>query len=511
MSNEQFAKSKRNYYDDNLPEWERNIDAYIGGTRIINKKYISKGEYESDKGYTDRIDYFTYYPNRIRAILNNITNNIYSEPITRTGIDNLINFLQPKSIDGNNISYDEFFRQCLTYTMICGEIFIVFESPVTDQLNVLNNQDIQQNNLKPFCYLRLPQQVLNIEKDLNGNIVQISFINGDNLIYYNELEYEIYGNTNKVSTDIKNKSWEFISGGTHSFGRVPVVQSYIDIDDDGIADSIITDAVIANIVLANLQSRKYKDYKDNTDEIMWLPWDDKIADVVTSIYPKNALGKIDFTKKPIMPFVAGSQPSLSSKDLSYHSFMDTDIKSVKEDIQVMINQKLTELTKTSGLSKSYDYNNESMALSYLSNFCKQTELETWRLFSYLIKQPIEDIESVATIDYPVSFDIIDKQTEVKQINEAMLEMENGAARLMLEKEKFKTIMKSRSQTNLYNSIVDLYDKQIENQLDESINNDYALSRSAESVDNMEDIESETYNTNITNTTTNNEDIDNATN
>ena len=153
-------------YAENLPKWRYLISSYNGGfdyrrpglemlRKYINEDQAPGAQYSNRLNYTalenacklvvDTYKSFLFRTTPVRAF-----SNLQSNPLVR-------DFVEDVDLDGTSL--DGFIKQCNTYAMVYGSVWVGVDKPTTENVQTLG-QEIA-GGIRPYATLITPENVTN--------------------------------------------------------------------------------------------------------------------------------------------------------------------------------------------------------------------------------------------------------------------------------------------------------------------------------------------------------------
>lgn len=422
-----FDLTERKSRDKRKKLWSFLMDAYIGGFDYTEKKeYLIGGVGEYPEEYNARKKLASYF-NAPKNVINNLEKHIFEKEIDRDTIVDLTNMMGFREIRGKHTDVDNYFGLIQRLKWIYGEIYLLIEgSQGTEELT-----DLELVELGKTMYTTpvLPHQVYHITTD-KGDIKKI--IIDTNFEFQGETILQVYYDPGIIGFNLKGKD---PVTRENVFGRVPILQLIIDEDKDGFGEGLLRDIAKHANVIYNKANMITGIELSNVAPTITLPVDDKgnktfresyglikapekSPDILGETKEPEKLGNtnlvaraikwvIDFRKKRVMTHSPGNAPQLLVVDISVVDRIQADVDKMKAEIQEMANQRIQEIIRQSGISKSYDFKDTSAQLQYLSKIARMDELEFWKLFLQLTFNKSKKLEDIF-LGYPETFDVIDK-------------------------------------------------------------------------------------------------------
>lgn len=393
--------------------------AYIGGREYQNANNLFPIPGEKAQQFQSRKRVAVYH-NLCKNIVNQYTSKIFHKPPTRIGLDDIISTITYLDPINRNIDINTFWKLFLRYIIVQGECFILISSPertiLEENSNISENVNLSgriQSQTEYNSKIIQSTSVPCLELHPNGRIkhIVIEHVNGYSCIDEQVIrEYVFKDRTNKLYITLESEI-------QNDFGIVPVVHGLIDFSGDEYGESIIGDIAVANRLHYNLKSVMASDYMTNGINILTIPMNDQLIERYPDWgYIKD--GNFDLAGKDMLPVDPAAKPGYLVKDLTYHEQIRRECELLEAAMNEMANKTVRRLLAESGLSKSYDYNNENVSLEGISILINAIEIGYWQMFLSMTRN--QDLKNInANIIYNRNFDMIKNQDKISNQTQAI--------------------------------------------------------------------------------------------
>jgi len=337
------------------------LDAYTGQGGFATGDYLVTHPRESTDKFTRRKE-LAVYPNFTRKIVDVFMGFLWRTAPNREVDDLYTQFLA--NADGNGNKLDTLLFTYQRLAMILGTVYIIVDKPRAQG-------QTRADQAMPYLALRLPRQLVNEVKDVNGEWESVSFSETAAGVTITRT----FTKTGwKVDSAIGDSTTT--AAGTYDFGRVPVVRLHIAKPlnpYDTQSQSWVYDLAGLNWDLYNLRSELRDLFRAQTFAILALPVADesereRLKDLTIST--ENAL-----TYNP----TGGGEPKFIAPPADPVDLYMKQIADTITDIYRVANLEFVGGVQQSGVALAFHFQEANSSLRGMAEQCEQAENEIARL------------------------------------------------------------------------------------------------------------------------------------
>ncbi len=352
-------------YKNDKSIYDKRLTFYTGSSDPDLKDYLVRLVGESYQRFERRKKISPYFP-LLRSLVWNYTNYIYrtdpryfvEDKVPASETLSKIVFLDNKADKVDIISFE---KLVLKYWIVLGSIFT---------LRVIDNRDGIAR-----CYLLLP------------NYTKVDYKKGR---YQLTSDFKAKDQDHVISVVQKGKNNFLIQVNSATFQSTvnPVLHWYIDINSDGISDSIMTDAINIIETIYNLESIVAGGYHRGYLNPTAIPMDGNLKIFYQENFPKaenpdTGKTELDFQDRGVFPFSPGAEPKILSTDGGFFESVRAYVKDLKEEAKDCVNQRIVQLFSVyqSNLSKQMELQKEMIAYLFFSNMMEKFSEQNLKLIT----------------------------------------------------------------------------------------------------------------------------------
>ena len=499
-------ESKHPLYEENLKSWGDWYNWYAG-KHISN--YIYKHRRERPEDFKMR-QKRAYYYNYTGAIVDLLASFVYSKTVARSFFRQDEKLAQQEHIEKNefwtdcdmrNSSIDIFMQKVFTFTQIWGYVDVVVDLPRTP-IEIVNEQQRLDTQVRPYLYYILPDHMLNWEVDDKGEFLWTRWYERMDKQYdpfspkppvkicrYTTWTRDAWYIHDVTEARGGKKTVAVFDQGPHDLGIVPVVRFYgkRDILDENTGQSFVEPIGCINVDIANSVSLLTEELRSKVFNILVLEDPDQYGDSEGS----STTGKgLEIGNNNALLWAGQHPPFYLSPSSDPGQFILSFIEKSTEEIY-----KLATLwTDTgiresrSGVSYSYEFNRTNSMLSDKAQLMEEGEIKLHRLYTKWLGE-----EWLGFVDYPDSYDVEVLEQELLTVTQAKNAVRSETFKRELEKRVARKVL-NNSTTDVLEKVMGEIDtmpdpeaalldaqiKQAENQAQQDI----AQPRITKAVDNQ---------------------------
>jgi len=471
----------RYHFLENVELWKFYLDSYTGGQAYKDGGYLFKHtDNESESEFNRRRD-LTIFNNLCKKVVNHYSNIIFSNKPARTVLNN--NIIQFKDWQNRVVDIDTFFKYVFIYELVFGEIYVLIDHPIVENIGSISNLERERNKIYFTAQVLFPFFVRNTHYDNNGEISEI-------LIESNN-QYKLWTNSTvyiweKRYSEGSQFQLNYVDAVPHDYRIVPAIRYAIDLNQDGVGDSILSDIAPINKVIYNLDSIPTYDLLTNANNKWTIPMNFELAQSYEA-WGMMKDGKIILDSVKYILHDPQGIPQALLKELGYHTQIKDWRTTLIEDVEKSTAQKLTQLYNQSGIAMAYSQENSNIALQLLASIAETNEKQFWVKFSEVIGNPIpyQNVD----VTYNKTFDLIDRDQELTNLiaikdTTTLPIMKNTIDEIILNK-----FIKNEITEERYNEIMEEIKKGLYNDTESDVSENY-LEKPVDDTELSVNIESE---------------------
>lgn len=361
-------------------------DAYTGLNGYAIGNYLVPHTRESPAKFLNR-QQLAVYPNFVRKIVDVYRGFLWRQAPSREVGTLYAGFMA--DADGLGTPIDALLASYQRLAMLLGTVYVIVDKP-QQQGRTLAGQRM------PYLVLRLPGQLVSMERDETGKMVSATFSEFAD----GEPVYRTYTQTGwRLAKDSGGK--DIIGQGGHNLGEVPVVPLHVApplTPDAHKSQSWVYDLAVLNWDLYNLRSELRELFRAQTFSILSLPVIDHIereAFKDLTISTENAL--------LFNPTGGGTPGFIAPPADPVRLYMDM-IAATVADIYRVANLEFVGGVQQSGVALSFHFQEANSNLRGMADCCNTAELAIARLVHLWQGQTF-----TGTISYANDFNLTDLQ------------------------------------------------------------------------------------------------------
>ncbi len=365
------------------------LNAYSGKGGFANGDYLIAHPRETDDKFNRRKE-LAVYPNYVRKITNVFMGFLWKQTPSREA-DSLYDDFS-EDADGAGTSLDRLLFTYQRLALILGTVYVI-----VDKSSVPAETRAQET--LPYCALRLPDQLVDEQKDPQGRWLSVTFMeqqDGNN-------QYRTYTRTGwQVSSERDGSG--LIDQGEYSLDRVPVVAFHAAEPlnpTDSRAESFVFDLANLNWDLYNARSELRELFRAQTFAILALP--------VSSNKERESLTDLTISTENALAYdpTGGGQPGFIAPPADPVKLYEENIAGIVVTIYQVANLEFVGGVQQSGVALSFHFQEANSSLCGIAQQGEQAENEIAELV-YLW----QGREFTGHIAYPSDFNISDLREEI---------------------------------------------------------------------------------------------------
>lgn len=415
-----FVERRHPKYKELLPHWNFMQATYDGGREWFKEnvfRYIKEG----DKEFGDRLKR-AYRFNHTREVVDLINKYLFKQSVTRNEADApecLKNFW--KRSTKNGLTINDLMRQVSKKTSQYGRIGIVVDMTKAEtNVEVVSRADEKKADLKAYCYIVGPQQLLDYSFDEHGHL-QWALIheigrNDENPFdsdgepihrfrLWTKTDWTLYEDQ-RIASSKKTKIVE-IDSGEHDLGEVPVILADNMIgEEEYSASALIDDIAYLDRAVAN--------YLSNLDAIIQDQTFSQLAMPAQNVMPgeDNYKKMVEMGTNRVFLYdgEGGAAPFYLSPDVKQADLIITAVNKIIGEIYHTVGlagertkqDNAVGIDNSSGVAKAYDFERVNALLCAKSDSLEWVEEQIARLVTKWHGENDKDVDTL--ISYPDNFD-----------------------------------------------------------------------------------------------------------
>lgn len=409
-------------YSRMAPKWDFWLDSYMAPLDEYAKLYLFKNEKEGVEEYAERCKR-AYRENHSKRVVDLINTYLFKEEATRNTENELLRGFF-KDADGRGKSLTQFMKSVSLFSSIAGRVYIVVDRKEPAELTGTHADTV---NSSVYCYMLLPQDVLDISFDDYG-VVRWALVQEH--VRDDEDPFTSSGEMKKRFRLWTKDEWfvwdsgdeNFTASGRTGLGMVPIIPvNNEESVSDYYAPSLISDVSYLDRAIFNNYSRLDVIVNEQTFSQLIFPIE---AALTSSVVDDAKLRSemMTLAANRILFYSASSEakPAYISPDASQAEFILSMLQHQTKQLYASIglqNEASSEAKDyKSGLSKSYDFDKLNKLLASKADNLEQAEAEIFKIFKKW--KAIEDVE--IEVDYPEEFDVKTLAQEIMLAQELSL-------------------------------------------------------------------------------------------
>lgn len=415
-----FVERRHPKYKELLPHWNFMQATYDGGREWFKEnvfRYIKEG----DKEFGDRLKR-AYRFNHTREVVDLINKYLFKQSVTRNEVDapDCLKEFWKRSTK-NGLTINDLMRQVSKKTSQFGRIGIVVDmtKPASD-MEVVSRADEKKADLKAYCYIVGPQQLLDYSFDEHGNLqwVLIHEIGrNDDDPFESDGEpihrFRLWTKTNwilyedqRIASSKKTKIVE-VERGDHDVGEVPVIiADHMIGEDEYEASAMIDDIAYLDRAVANYLSNLDAIIQDQTFSQLAMP----AQNVVPGEDSYKKMVEMGTNRVFLYDGEGGAAPFYLSPDVKQADLIITAVNKIIGEIYHTVGlagertkqDNAVGIDNSSGVAKAYDFERVNALLCAKSDSLEWVEEQIARLVVKWHGESEKDVDTF--ISYPDNFD-----------------------------------------------------------------------------------------------------------
>lgn len=415
-----FVERRHPKYKELLPHWNFMQATYDGGREWFKEnvfRYIKEG----DKEFGDRLKR-AYRFNHTREVVDLINKYLFKQSVTRNEVDapDCLKEFWKRSTK-NGLTINDLMRQVSKKTSQFGRIGIVVDmtKPASD-MEVVSRADEKKADLKAYCYIVGPQQLLDYSFDEHGNLqwVLIHEIGrNDDDPFESDGEpihrFRLWTKTNwilyedqRIASSKKTKIVE-VERGDHDVGEVPVIMAdHMIGEDEYEASAMIDDIAYLDRAVANYLSNLDAIIQDQTFSQLAMP----AQNVVPGEDSYKKMVEMGTNRVFLYDGEGGAAPFYLSPDVKQADLIITAVNKIIGEIYHTVGlagertkqDNAVGIDNSSGVAKAYDFERVNALLCAKSDSLEWVEEQIARLVVKWHGESEKDVDTF--ISYPDNFD-----------------------------------------------------------------------------------------------------------
>lgn len=415
-----FVERRHPKYKELLPHWNFMQATYDGGREWFKEnvfRYIKEG----DKEFGDRLKR-AYRFNHTREVVDLINKYLFKQSVTRNEVDapDCLKEFWKRSTK-NGLTINDLMRQVSKKTSQFGRIGIVVDmtKPASD-MEVVSRADEKKADLKAYCYIVGPQQLLDYSFDEHGNLqwVLIHEIGrNDDDPFESDGEpihrFRLWTKSNwilyedqRIASSKKTKIVE-VDRGDHDVGEVPVIiADHMIGEDEYEASAMIDDIAYLDRAVANYLSNLDAIIQDQTFSQLAMP----AQNVVPGEDSYKKMVEMGTNRVFLYDGEGGAAPFYLSPDVKQADLIITAVNKIIGEIYHTVGlagertkqDNAVGIDNSSGVAKAYDFERVNALLCAKSDSLEWVEEQIARLVVKWHGESEKDVDTF--ISYPDNFD-----------------------------------------------------------------------------------------------------------
>ena len=408
----------------------KEITSNIQGNLFMHPK-------ERTQDYAERVR-MSYYYNFCAPIIDIYTNHLFKQEIVNkfesieTDVDEVY-----ENVDCSGSSLPEFRRKVADMAQIYGHVFVVVDSPLINESDVLTRRDQIEKRAFPYFSIYSPQSVINWSLDKFGNPYWVLIAEPTDL-NIDPAQYD-----KKKKSSVRYRLWTreewylfegetLISSGTHGLGIVPIVCVYdkrSNLYSNYLGVSCISDISFIARDIYNSCSELKQILRDQTFAFLAVQG---TADEYRELSVGTSKGLLYPEGRNAPVYVA---PPSSNAEI-YFQHIDRQVSKIYQiaKLEGGSGTQQQSAVMQSGVSKAWDFNETNSSLTSKSNNMEDAEMKMWNIFALWLGKEFD-----GSIQYP-------KEFSVSSLSDDMNEAEQSAKLALgdtFKLEILKSIQKKR--------------------------------------------------------------------
>lgn len=454
-------------YKENYLNW---IDWYNWYTGENITSYIYRHVREHESHYRARQER-AYYFNYVDSIISLIGSFLFSRAITRSFHrehqgDEIESYEETSfwtDIDLKGTNINDFMRRVFTFTKIFGYVDVVVDMPHTDE-EITSELQRLSLNMRPYCYIILPHQMINWEVDEFGDFLWVRWKENANRLE-NPFQMRSPVQIIRYTTWTRNEWFihevrkeyageetvTLVNAGRHNLGIVPVVRFYgkKDLICETMGRSLVASIGKINIEILNISSLIDSEMFAKCLNLLVMK-DPEGEDLSNRNDPSRG---VEIGSNNVLFYTGDTPPHYIAPASDPGMFMIEWIGKCIDEIYriaTLGNDVGVDQTK-SGVAYSYEFNMTNRMLADNADLMQEGEERMHMLYARWKGQQYDGY-----VDYPDSFDVGSYRDELSSLLDAKKLFRSPTLIRELEK-KIGRKMLARSSANVADKIMEEID------------------------------------------------------
>lgn len=439
--------------------WKFYLDSYTGGDAYKDGGYLEKHEHNEDGTAYGRRQRLTFFDNYCKDQIDDIVYNVFSKRPVINLPDNISELIRYKDWQNRIVSAEQFWKSILLYELVFGEMYFYIDHPLvttnsSESKILISDKDRKDNELYFYFCPLFPFFVRNVKFNINGEI--------DQILIELQRSYRLITNSTMdiwlKSKDDPDFQINYAGQVGHNYGKVPALRYAIDMNQDGVGDSLIADTADLNRILYNLDSIPPYDLLSNANNKWQIPWSSEQQSFYTLLglfEPTTGKLKVDEVKY-IPSNEKGSDIKQILKDLSYHEQIDNRRRIIAEIMDRKLNRRLSTIANKSGVALAYLTKDANMRYELFANIAEYNAKEGYAMFANVIGNPIpvEELD----INFNKRFDIMDQTQHLNDLVTVLNNVDFDEIQRETQIQVVNTVLKRGMTDDKYNILIETIEK-----------------------------------------------------